>query len=40
MAMDKVSGALSMHAEPLTIRIIVLPTGVIVLLGFHNPPRS
>jgi hypothetical protein len=28
-----------MHMVPLPIRIIVVPTGVTVLLGRHNPPR-
>jgi hypothetical protein len=40
IAIDEVSGALSMHAVPLAIRTIVVPAGVIVLLGLHNPPRS
>jgi hypothetical protein len=39
-AVDDVSEALSMHVVPLAIRIIVVPTGVTVLLGLHNPPRS
>jgi hypothetical protein len=29
-----------MHGAPLTIRIVVVPIGVTVLLGLHNPPRS
>jgi hypothetical protein len=29
-----------MHAVPPAIRIVVVPVGVIVLLGLHNPPRS
>jgi hypothetical protein len=29
-----------MHVAPLTIHIVVVPVGVIVLLGLHNPPRS
>jgi hypothetical protein len=29
-----------MHAAPLAIQIVVVSTGVIVLLGLHNPPRS
>jgi hypothetical protein len=29
-----------MHVAPLAIWIIVVPTGVTVLLGLHNPPRS
>jgi hypothetical protein len=40
IAIDEVSGALSMHATPLTIRTIVVPAGVIVMLGLHSPPRS
>jgi hypothetical protein len=39
-AVDKVSEALSMHVEPLAIRIVVVPTGVTAMLGLHNPPRS
>jgi hypothetical protein len=40
IAIDEVSGALSMHVTPPTIRIVMVPTGVTVLLGLHNPPRS
>jgi hypothetical protein len=40
MAIDEVSGALSMHTAPLAIRIVVVPAGVIVLLGLRNPPCS
>ena len=29
-----------MHVTPLAIRTVVVPTGVTVLLGLHNPPRS
>jgi hypothetical protein len=29
-----------MHVLTLAIQIVVVPTGVIVLLGLHNPPRS
>jgi hypothetical protein len=29
-----------MHAVPLAIQIIMVPTGVTILLGLHNPPRS
>jgi hypothetical protein len=29
-----------MHTAPLALRIVVLPVGVIVLLGPHNPPHS
>jgi hypothetical protein len=37
---DEVSKALSMHVVAPAIQIIVVPTGVIVLLGLRNPPRS
>jgi hypothetical protein len=39
-AIDEVSEALSIHVAPLAIRIVVVPAGVTVLLGLHNPPRS
>jgi hypothetical protein len=39
-AVDEVSEALSMHVVPLTIQIVVVPAGVTVLLGLHNPPHS
>jgi hypothetical protein len=29
-----------MHAVPQAIRIVVVPTGVTVMLGLRNPPRS
>jgi hypothetical protein len=29
-----------MHLAPPTIRIVVVPAGVTVLLGLRNPPRS
>jgi hypothetical protein len=29
-----------MHVVPLAIWIVVVPTGVTVLLGLRNPPRS
>jgi hypothetical protein len=29
-----------MHMAPPTIHIVMVPTGVTVLLGLHNPPRS
>jgi hypothetical protein len=29
-----------MHAAPPTIRIVVVPAGVTVMLGLHNPPHS
>jgi hypothetical protein len=35
-----VSEALSIYVEPLAIRTVVVPTGVTILLGFHNSPRS
>jgi hypothetical protein len=37
-AVDEVSEALSMHVAPLSIRIVVVPAGVTVLFGLHNPP--
>jgi hypothetical protein len=40
IAIDEMSGALSMHVVPPAIQIVVVPTGVTVLLGLHNPPRS
>jgi hypothetical protein len=40
IAIDEVSGAMSMHVVPRGIRIVVVPAGVTVLLGLHNPPRS
>jgi hypothetical protein len=39
-AVDVVSKALSMHVVPPAIRTVVVPTGVTILLGLHNPPRS
>jgi hypothetical protein len=38
-AIDEVWEALSTHVVPPTIRIVV-PAGVTVLLGLHNPPSS
>jgi hypothetical protein len=38
IAIDEVSGALSMHAVPPAIQIVVVPAGVTILLGLHNPP--
>jgi hypothetical protein len=35
-----VSEAFSMHVVPSAIRTTVVPVGVIVLLGLHNPPCS
>jgi hypothetical protein len=29
-----------MHVAPSVIQTVVVPTGVTVLLGLHNPPRS
>jgi hypothetical protein len=40
MAIDEVSGALSMYVVPPAIQIVVVPAGVIVLLGLWNPPCS
>jgi hypothetical protein len=40
IAIDKVLGALSMHAVPLAIWTVVVPAGVTVLLGLHNSPLS
>jgi hypothetical protein len=39
-AVNVVLDALSMHVAPPAIRIVVVPAGVIVLLGLHNPPRG
>jgi hypothetical protein len=39
-AVDMVSEALSMQVVPPTIRIVVVSTKVIVLLGLCNPPHS
>jgi hypothetical protein len=36
-AVDEVSEALSVHVMPSTIQIVVVPTGVTILLGLHNP---
>jgi hypothetical protein len=38
-AVDEVSETLSMHQAPLAIQIIVVPVGLIVLLGLCNPPH-
>jgi hypothetical protein len=38
IAIDEVSGALSMHAVPLAIQTVVVPAGVTVLVGLPNPP--
>jgi hypothetical protein len=29
-----------MHMAPLAIRIVVVPAGVTIMLGYHNPPHS
>jgi hypothetical protein len=39
-AVDEVLEALSVHVALPTTHIVVVPTGVTVLLGLHNPPRS
>jgi hypothetical protein len=39
-AVDEVSEALSIHMVPPVIQIVVIHTGVTVLLGLHNSPRS
>jgi hypothetical protein len=39
-AVDEVSEALSVHVALPAIQIVVVPAGVAVLLGLHNPPRS
>jgi hypothetical protein len=40
IAIDEVSGALSMQVAPPAIRIVVVPAGVTLLLGLHNPSNS
>jgi hypothetical protein len=40
IAIDEVSGALSMHMASPAIQTVVVSVGVTVLLGLHNPPRS
>jgi hypothetical protein len=40
IAINDVSGALSMHGAPMAIWIILVPAVVVVLLGLHNPPCS
>jgi hypothetical protein len=40
IAIDEVSGALSMHAVPQPYGLFVVPAEVTVLLGLRNPPRS
>jgi hypothetical protein len=39
-AVDVVSEALSIHIAPPAMWTVVVPVGVTVLLGLHNPPRS
>jgi hypothetical protein len=39
-AVDEALEALFMHVAPPAIWIVVVSTGVTVLLGLHNPPRS
>jgi hypothetical protein len=39
-AVDEMLEALSMHVAPPAIQIVVVPIGVTVLLGLHNPPCS
>jgi hypothetical protein len=39
-AVDEVSEALYVHVTPPAIWIVVVPAGVTVMLGLHNPPRS
>jgi hypothetical protein len=36
-AVDEVSEALSVHVMPSAIQIVVVPAGVTILLGLHNP---
>jgi hypothetical protein len=40
IAINEVSGALSMQAMPPAIRIVVVSAGMVVLLGLRNPPHS
>jgi hypothetical protein len=40
IAIDEVLGALSMHVGPLAIQTVVIPAGVIAILGLHNIPHS
>jgi hypothetical protein len=39
-AVDDVLDALYMHVAPPAIQIVVVPAGVTVMLGLHNPPCS
>jgi hypothetical protein len=38
-AVDVVSEAFFMHVVPPAIQTVVVPTGVTIMLGLHNPPR-
>jgi hypothetical protein len=40
IAIDVVSGTMSMHAAPPGIWIVAVPAGVTILLGLRNPPCS
>jgi hypothetical protein len=40
IAINEVSGALSMHAAPRPFGLFVVHAGVIVLSGLHTPPSS
>jgi hypothetical protein len=39
-AVDMVSKTLSMHMAPPAIWTVVVPVGVTIMLGLHNPPHS
>jgi hypothetical protein len=39
-AVDEVLEALSIHMAAPAVRIVVVPAGVTVMLGLHNPPCS
>jgi hypothetical protein len=40
IAINEVSRELSLHTVPRSYGLFVLPAGVTVLLGLHNPPRN
>jgi hypothetical protein len=40
IAIDEESVALSMHVAPPAIQTVLVPAGVIVMLGLHNPTHS
>jgi hypothetical protein len=40
IAINEVSGALSMHVVPPALWTVVVPAGVTVMFGLCNPPRS